>query len=96
MTNIKPLGQRVLLKRVEPETTSEGGIILVESAQEKPQEAIVIALGLGAKNEDGSEFKFSVSVDDRVVLPKYGGTEIKISGEDHLIVTEGEILGIVA
>jgi chaperonin GroES len=92
---IKPIGQRVLLKRVEAETVSAGGIVLVDSAQEKPQEALVIALGTGGKNEDGSAFEFSVSVNDKVLIAKYGGTDVKIDGEDHLIMSESDILGII-
>ena len=92
---IKPIGQRVLLKRVETETVSAGGIVLVDSAQEKPQEALVIALGTGGKNEDGSAFEFSVSVNDKVLISKYVGTDVKVDGDDHLIVTESDILGII-
>jgi chaperonin GroES len=92
---IQPLGQRVLLKRVETETISAGGIVLVDSAQEKPQEAIVIALGTGGKNEDGSDFEFAVSVNDKVLISKYGGTDVKVDGEDHLIMSESDILGII-
>ncbi|PQJ28335.1 co-chaperone GroES [Rubritalea profundi] len=92
---IKPIGQRVLLKRVDTETVSAGGIVLVDSAQEKPQEALVIALGTGGKNEDGSAFEFSVSVNDKVLISKYGGTDVKVDGDEHLIVTESDILGII-
>ena len=92
---IKPIGQRVLLKRVDTETVSAGGVVLVDSAQEKPQEALVIALGTGGKNEDGSAFEFSVSVNDKVLISKYGGTDVKVDGDDHLIVTESDILGII-
>lgn len=93
---IKPLGQRILLKRVETETVSAGGIVLVDSAQEKPQEALVISLGTGGKNEDGTDFVFSVSVNDKVLISKYGGTDVKIDGEDHLIMAESDILGIIS
>lgn len=93
---IKPIGQRVLLKRVDTETVSAGGIVLVDSAQEKPQEALVIALGTGGKNEDGSAFEFSVSVNDKVLISKYGGTEVKVDGDDHLILAENDILGIIS
>ena len=93
---IQPLGQRVLLKRVETETVSAGGIVLVDSAQEKPQEAVVISLGKGAKNEDGSDFEFTVSVNDKVLISKYGGTDVKVDGEDHLIMSESDILGIIS
>ena len=92
---IQPLGQRVLLKRVETETISAGGIVLVDSAQEKPQEALVISLGTGGKNEDGSDFVFSVKVNDMVLISKYGGTDVKVDGEDHLIMSESDILGII-
>ena len=95
MSTIKPLGQRVLLKRIEAEEVSAGGIVLPDSAQEKPHEAIVAALGTGGKNEDGSDFEFSVSVNDKVLISKYGGTEVKVNGDDHLIMSESEILGIV-
>jgi chaperonin GroES len=94
--SIKPIGQRVLLKRVDTETVSAGGIVLVDSAQEKPQEALVIALGTGGKNEDGSAFEFSVSVNDKVLISKYGGTEVKVDGDDHLILAENDILGIIS
>lgn len=95
MSSIKPLGQRVLLKRIEAEEISAGGIVLPDSAQEKPHEAIVVALGTGGKNEDGSDFAFSVSVNDKVLISKYGGTDVKVNGEDHLIMSESDILGIV-
>ena len=93
--SIKPIGPRVLLKRVDTETVSAGGIVLVDSAQEKPQEALVIALGTGGKNEDGSACEFSVAVNDKVLISKYGGTEVKVDGEDHLILAESDILGII-
>ncbi len=92
---ITPLGQRVLLKRIEAEEVSAGGIVLPDSAQEKPHEAIVIALGTGGKNEDGSAFEFSVKVNDKVLIAKYGGTEVKVKGEDHLLLGESDILGII-
>ncbi len=92
---ITPLGQRVLLKRIEAEVVSAGGIVLPDSAKEKPQEAIVVALGTGGKNEDGSEFVFSVKKDDKVLISKYGGTEVTVNGDEHLIMSEGDILGIV-
>ena len=96
MSNIKPLGQRVLVKRVETETVSAGGIVLVDSAQEKPQEAVVISLGVGAKNEDGSAFEFTVKEGDKVIISKYGGTDVKVDTEDHLIINESDILGILS
>lgn len=92
---ITPLGQRVLLKRIDAEEVSAGGIVLPDSAKEKPQEAIVVALGTGGKNEDGSDFEFSVKVNDKVLLAQYGGTDVKVNGEEHLLISEGDILGIV-
>jgi len=92
---ITPLGQRVLLKRIEAEEVSAGGIVLPDSAQEKPKEAIVAALGTGGKNEDGSNFEFSIKKNDKVLIPPYGGTDIKVDGEEYLIVSESDILGIV-
>lgn len=92
---IQPLGQRVLLKRIEAQEFSAGGIVLPDSAREKPQEAIVVALGTGGKNEDGSNFDFSVKANDRVLIAKYGGTDVSVDGVDHLIMSESDILGIV-
>lgn len=95
-TKIKPLGQRVLVKRVEgAEETSEGGIIIPDAHKEKPQEAIVIALGVG-KDDEGKDYAFTVKVKDRVLISKYGGTEVKINGEEHVIISESDILGILS
>jgi len=96
MSKVQPLGQRVLLKRVDVETISAGGIVLVDSAQEKPQEAVVVSLGIGAKNEDGSAYEFTVKPGDKVVISKYGGTEVVLDSEEHLILTESDILGILS
>ncbi|NWK57311.1 co-chaperone GroES [Verrucomicrobiaceae bacterium N1E253] len=96
MSTITPLGQRVLVKRLQAEEISAGGIVLPDTAQEKPQEAEVVSLGLGGKDEDGNTIEFSVKVGDKVLISKYGGTEVKIDGEDLLILSESDILGIVA
>ncbi len=96
MANIKPLGQRVLVKRLEAEAVSAGGIVLPDTAREKPQEAEVINLGTGGKDEDGKTIKFSVKVGDKVLISKYGGTEVKLDGEEVLIISESDILGIVS
>lgn len=94
-TTIKPLGERVLVKRLEEaEEKSEGGIIIPDAHKEKPQEAEVIALGVG-KTSKGKELNFTVSVGDKVLISKYGGTEVKIDGEEHLIMNESDILGIL-
>ena len=95
MANIKPLGHRVLVKRLEADTISAGGIVLPDSAKEKPQEAEVVALGTGGKDEKGNDIVFAVKVGDTVLISKYGGTEVKIDGEENLILSEGDILGIV-
>jgi len=94
-TKIKPLGQRVLVKRIEDdEQKSEGGIFLPDTAKEKPQEAEVLALGVG-KDEDGKDLEFTVKKGDKVLISKYGGTEVKIDGAECLIMNEGDILGIL-
>jgi chaperonin GroES len=93
-SNIKPLGQRVLVKRIEAEEVASGGIIIPDTAKEKPQEAKVVALGNG-KNDEGKKIEFSVKAGDTVLISKYGGTDIKIDGEEHLIINESDILAIV-
>jgi chaperonin GroES len=96
MANIQPLGQRVLVKRLEADEVSAGGIVLPDTAKEKPQEAEVIALGTGGKDDNGNTIEFTVKVGDKVLISKYGGTDVKIDGEDMLILTESDILGIVS
>lgn len=94
-TNIKPLGTRVLVKRIEAEEQkTDGGIFLPDTAKEKPQEAEVLALGNG-KNDEGETVEFSVAVGDKVLISKYGGTEVKINGEECLILNESDILGVL-
>ena len=94
-TNITPLGTRVLVKRIEEEEQkSDGGIFLPDTAKEKPQEAEVVALGNG-KNDDGEVVEFSVSVGDKVLISKYGGTDVKVNGEDQLILSQSDILGVL-
>jgi chaperonin GroES len=94
-TKIQPLGQRVLVKRIDSEEKTAGGIYLPDTAKEKPQEAKIVALGTGGKDEDGKTIEFTVKVGDTVLISKYGGTEVKIDGEEHLIVSESDILGIL-
>ena len=95
MANIRPLGQRVLLKRIEADAISAGGIIVPDTAKEKPQEAEVLSLGTGGKDDNGNLIEFTVKVGDKVLISKYCGTEVKIDGEDVLIINESDILGIV-
>lgn len=95
MASIKPLGARVLIKRLEAEEVSAGGIVLPDSAKEKPQEAEIISLGTGGKDDNGNEITFSVKVGDKVLISKYGGTDVKVNGEDLLILSESDVLGVV-
>lgn len=93
--NIKPLGDRVLVKAVEVDEQVKGGIIIPDSAKEKPQEAEVIALGTGAKNDRGEVQPFNVKVGDRVIVSKYGGSEVKYNDETYTLMREDDILAIV-
>ena len=94
-TNIKPLYDRVVVKRIEEGEQVRGGIIIPDSAKEKPQEGEVIAAGEGKYREDGSRQPLNVKVGDRVLFGKYSSSEIKIDGEELLIIREDEILGII-
>ena len=93
--SFRPLHDRVLIKRVESEEKTAGGIILVDSAQEKPSEGEVIAVGGGAIKEDGSVRPLDVKVGDKVMFGKWSGTEVKIGGEELLIMKESDIMGIL-
>ncbi len=94
--NVRPLGDKILVKRAEPETKTDAGIFLPESAKDKPKEGKVIALGSGRLNKDTGEYiPFTVKKGDRVIFTSYAGTEIKIGDEDILIVTEDDILGVI-
>lgn len=93
--SIKPLGARVLVKRVEAEEKTAGGLFLPDTAKEKPQEAEVIELGTGGRDDDGKLIDFNVKKGDIVLISKYGGTEVKVDGADLLIISESDILGIV-
>ena len=94
--NIKPIGDRVLVQHIEEKQQVRGGIIIPDSAKEKPQEAKVIALGTGKKGEDGKIVAFEVKVGDKVLISKYGGTEVKIENEKFTLVREDDILGVIA
>lgn len=92
---VRPLQDRVLVKRVESETRSAGGIIIPDTAKEKPLEGIVIAVGDGKRLEDGTRVAPEVKAGDRVLFGKYAGTEIKVDGTEHMILKESDILGIL-
>jgi chaperonin GroES len=93
--NVKPLSDRVLVKPLEEKETKKGGIIIPDTAKEKPQEGEVVALGTGKVDEHGKKIDFTVKKGDRVLISKYGGTEIKFEGENYLIMREDDILGIL-
>jgi len=93
--NVKPLGDRVLVQPLEQDEVKKGGIIIPDTAKEKPQEGKVIALGTGKRDDDGKLVPFTVKKGDRVLISKYGGTEIKIDGNDYLIMREEDILGVI-
>jgi chaperonin GroES len=92
---IKPLGERVLVEPLKEGEVNKGGIIIPDSAKEKPQEGKVIALGTGKLDDDGKKIPFNVKVGDTVLMPKYGGTEVKMGGKEYQIVREDDILAII-
>jgi chaperonin GroES len=93
--NVKPLGDRVLVQPIEQDEVKKGGIIIPDTAKEKPQEGKVVALGTGKRDEDGKLIPFEVKKGDRVLISKYGGTEIKIDEKNYLIMREEDILGVI-
>ena len=94
-TNIKPLHDRVIVRRIEEGEQVRGGIIIPDTAKEKPQEGKVVALGTGKIDDNGKKVDFTVKKGDKVLISKYGGTEIKIDNETYLIMREDDILGIL-
>ncbi len=92
---IRPLYDRVMLKRVDAAETVKGGIIIPDTAKEKPMEAAVVAVGEGKFDDNGKRIPMSVKAGDKVLIGKYSGTEVKLDGEDHVIVREDEILAIL-
>ena len=94
-TKIRPLQDRVIVQRVKEEEKTKGGIIIPDTAKEKPQEGEVIAVGNGKVQEDGSLRKLDVKAGDRILFGKYSGTEVKLDGEEHLILREDDILGVI-
>jgi len=93
--NLKPLGDRVLVEPAEEKETKKGGIIIPDTAKEKPTEGIVRALGTGKTDDNGKKIPFEVKVGDRVLVSKYGGTEIKLDGKEYKILNADDILGVV-
>jgi chaperonin GroES len=92
---IRPLQDRILVKRLEEETKTKGGIIIPDTAKEKPAEGTVVAVGKGKVSEDGSVIPMELKAGDRVLFSKYGGTEVKINGEEYLIMGQDDVLGVV-
>jgi chaperonin GroES len=92
---IKPLGDRVLVRPIEQDEIKKGGIIIPDSAKEKPQEGKVVAVGTGKRDDDGKIIPFNVKKGDKVLMPKYGGTEVKIDDVEYQIVREDDILGVI-
>jgi chaperonin GroES len=95
-TKFTPLHDRILVRRVEEAETTRGGIILPDTAKEKPQEGEVISVGKGKSNDEGKVFPLEVKEGDRILFGKYSGTEIKIDGEDYIIMREEEVLGVLS
>ena len=91
----RPLGDRVLVKRVEEETKTKGGIIIPDTVKEKPQEGEVIAVGSGARDDSGKIVPLDVKVGDKILFGKWSGSEVKIDGEDLLIMKESDVLGVL-
>jgi chaperonin GroES len=95
MDKIRPLGDRILVRRIKEEEKTKGGIIIPDTAKEKPQEGKVVAVGRGKKNDEGKLITLDVKAGDRILFGKYSGSEIKLEGEEHLILREDDILGVL-
>jgi chaperonin GroES len=91
-----PLHDRVLIRRIEGDAKTSGGLIIPDTAKEKPQEGEIVAVGAGAKDEDGERIAMDVKAGDRILFGKWSGTEIKLDGEDLMIMKESDILGVMA
>ena len=92
----RPLGDRVLVKRVEEESKTKGGITIPDTAKEKPQEGEVVAVGPGVRDEDGKHVALELKAGDRILFGKWSGTEVKIDGEDLIIMKESDVLGVLS
>jgi len=93
--NLKPLGDRVLVEPVEEKEVKKGGIIIPDTAKEKPTEGVIVALGTGKTDDNGKKVPFEVKKGDRVLISKYGGTEIKLNGKEYKILNSDDILAVV-
>ena len=93
--NIKPLGDRLLVEPLEEKETKKGGIIIPDTAKEKPQEGVIVALGTGKTDDNGKKVPFEVKKGDRVLVSKYGGTEIKLDGREYKILNSDDILAVI-
>ncbi len=94
-TKVKPLGENVLVRRIEAEEKTAGGILLPDTAKEKPKEGVVVAIGDGKLLDDGKRAPIAVASGNRVIFSSYAGSEVKIDGEDYLLISENDILAIV-
>lgn len=95
MANVTPLGDRILALRLEPSEEASGGIIIPDTAKEKPLEAKVVAVGAGRLDDDGERIPMELKAGDRILISKYGGTEVRLDGVDHLILREDDVLAVV-
>ena len=94
--NVKPLADRILVRRIEEQETKRGGIIIPDTAKEKPQEGEIVAVGPGRMNEEGKRIAMEVKKGDRVLIGKYSGTDVKIDGVEYVILREDDVLGVLA
>jgi len=95
MTKFRPLGDRVLVKRIKEEERTKGGIVIPDTAKEKPQEGKVVTVGKGKYGDDGKLIPIEVKAGDKILFGKYSGSEVKLDGEEHIIMREDDILGII-
>jgi chaperonin GroES len=93
--NVRPLGDRILVEAVEEKETKKGSIIIPDTAKEKPMESVVVALGTGKTDDNGKKVPFEVKKGDRVLVSKYGGTEIKLNGQDYKILNSDDVLAVI-
>ena len=94
-SNVRPVGDRILVEAIEEKESKKGGIIIPDTAKEKPMESIVVALGTGKTNDDGKKVPFEVKKGDRVLVSKYGGTEIKLNGKEYKILNSEDVLAVI-